>query len=239
MRSPLCAGSYTLRAIFSSLEPDRAKSVLSRAGSLGTQSLLSSLFTAVRRETVWKVLRTGQPSHHQATHRRVDEGLPGCAQPLVVFGHPPVVADPREGALHHPPTRQHPETPRRHQPLPIYLLALLGPLLSPALSYVLGERLFGLAHHLHAQPQNLLGPSSAPPPVARVDPQVRKARKAIARRVKQQPDAIFVRNFGAVCFGFESTKPSVSTSKRRFLPFTFLAGSKPRSFPPTPVALAD
>jgi hypothetical protein len=31
------------------------------------------------------------------------------------------------------------------------------------------------------------------------------------------------------------TKPSVSTSKCRFLPFTFLPGSKPRSSPPTPV----
>jgi hypothetical protein len=47
MRSPLCAESYTLRAIFSSLEPDRAKSAPSRAGSLDpTPSLF--LFTGVR-----------------------------------------------------------------------------------------------------------------------------------------------------------------------------------------------
>jgi hypothetical protein len=36
-------------------------------------------FSEVRRETVWKVLRTGQPPHHQPRHRRVDEGLPGGA----------------------------------------------------------------------------------------------------------------------------------------------------------------
>jgi hypothetical protein len=34
MRSDLCAGSYTFRTIFSPLEPDRAESVLSKAGSL-------------------------------------------------------------------------------------------------------------------------------------------------------------------------------------------------------------
>ncbi len=34
MRSPFCAGSYTLWAIFSPLEAERAESVLSRAGSL-------------------------------------------------------------------------------------------------------------------------------------------------------------------------------------------------------------
>jgi hypothetical protein len=36
-----------------------------------------------------------------------------------------------------------------------------------------------------------------------------------------------------------STRPCVSTSRWRFLPSTFLAGSKPRSFPPTPVVFAD
>ena len=36
-----------------------------------------------------------------------------------------------------------------------------------------------------------------------------------------------------------STSPSVSTKRWRFLPWTFLAGSKPRSVPPTPVVLTD
>src|SRR5215210_5864553 len=112
-------------------------------------------------ETVWKLLRTGQPPHHQPRHRRVDKGLSGVAQPLVVLGHPPVVGDPREGALHHPPPRQDPETPRRHQPPPVNLLALLSPLFRPDLGYLLGDRLcWRLAHNLDAHAQDFLGPPS-------------------------------------------------------------------------------
>src|SRR5829696_6836572 len=73
-------------------------------------------------ETVWKFLRTGQPPHHKPRHRRVDECLSGGTQPFVVFGHPPIVAYPRKRALHHPSSRQHPKTPRRHETLPVYLL---------------------------------------------------------------------------------------------------------------------
>src|SRR3712207_5638365 len=101
-------------------------------------------------ETVWKLLRTGQPPHHQPRHRRVDKGLPSGTQSLVVFGHPPIVADPREGSLHYPPTRQDPKTPRCHQLLPIHLLALLSPLPSPYLGHLLGDWLWGLAYHLNA-----------------------------------------------------------------------------------------
>ena len=43
----------------------------------------------------------------------------------------------------------------------------------------------------------------------------------------------------ALCTRASSTKPSVSASRWRFLPSTFLAGSNPRSFPPTPVVLSD
>src|SRR5215203_5380352 len=96
------------------------------------------LFTEPRRETVWKFLSTGQPPHHNPRHRRVNEGLSGGAQPFVVFGHPPVMADPREGALHHPPTRQHLETFRWHQPLPVHRLPLLGPLCGPSLGHLFG-----------------------------------------------------------------------------------------------------
>jgi hypothetical protein len=50
-------------------------------------------------ETVWKLSATSQPPNHQANHGRVDERFRACAQPLVVFAHPPVLAQPREGAL--------------------------------------------------------------------------------------------------------------------------------------------
>jgi hypothetical protein len=56
-------------------------------------------------ETVWNFLRTRQPPNHQPRHRCVNECLSGGAQPLLVFGHPTVVADPREGTLHHPSSR--------------------------------------------------------------------------------------------------------------------------------------
>jgi hypothetical protein len=48
-------------------------------------------------ETVWKVSGTGQPPHHEPYHCGVDERLRACAQPLVVFAHPPVLPQPREG----------------------------------------------------------------------------------------------------------------------------------------------
>src|ERR671921_1929809 len=129
-----------------------------------------STFQTVSRETVWKLLRTGQPPHHKPRHRRVDKGLSGGAQPLVVFGHPPIVGDPREGALHHPPPRQHCETSRGQKLLPVHLLAFFGPLLCPELGYLLREWLSRLAHDLDAQTQYLLGPSPAPPLVAGIDP---------------------------------------------------------------------
>src|SRR5215212_7835696 len=129
------------------------------------------LITESLRETVWKLLRTGQPPHHKPRHRRVDKGLSGGAQPLVVLGHPPVVGDPREGALHHPPPRQDPKTPRWHQPPPVNLLALLSPLFRPDLGYLLGDRLcWRLAHNLDAHAQDFLGPPSTPSSVAGIDP---------------------------------------------------------------------
>src|SRR5829696_5749612 len=66
---------------------------------------------------------------------------------------------------------------------------------------------------------------------------VRKPPKAIARRVKQQPDSIFVWNFGAVYLGFEHQPLGVDEQVALRMPSTFFAGSKPRSVPPTPVVL--
>jgi hypothetical protein len=50
-------------------------------------------------QTVRKVSRTGQPSHHQAVHRYVDERLARLGEPLVGFAHPPVVVYPRKRPL--------------------------------------------------------------------------------------------------------------------------------------------
>jgi site-specific DNA recombinase len=145
----------------------------------------------------------------------------------------------RSDYLHHPPPRQHPDTLRRHQPLPIHRLSLLGPFLGPKPSHLLRDRLLGLAYHLYAQAHRLLGPPFAPPLVAGIDPQMFQAPEPDPRRL-QQPYAVCVGDFSAVYGRALSTKPSVSTSKWRFLPSTLLlAGSKPRSVPPTPVVLTD
>src|SRR5215208_3231425 len=151
-----------------------------------TLPLLSHQMDKVeRRETVWKLLGTGQAPHHQTRHRRIDKGLSCGAQPLVVLGHPPVVRDPGERSLYDPSTRQDPEASRRHQLLPIHLSALLSPLLSPRLGHLLRHWLRRFAHDLHAQTQYLLSPLSASPLVASVYPQVRKAQELGLRRLQQ------------------------------------------------------
>src|SRR5215213_3774952 len=54
-----------------------------------------------------------------------------------------------------PPTSSaRPENPRRHEPLPVHLLALLSPLFRPDLGYLLGDRLcWRLAYNLDAHAQ--------------------------------------------------------------------------------------
>ena len=68
---------------------------------------------------------------------------------------------------------------------------------------------------------------------------MREAREASPYPLQKEPDAVLVGDPGAVCTRASSTRPSVSTSRWRLLPLTFFAGSKPRSFPPTPVVLTD
>jgi hypothetical protein len=139
-----------------------------------------------------------------------------------------------------PPTFEAaPGSPEGHEPLPVNLLAFLGPLSGPNLGHLLRERLFGLAHNLDAHTQDLLGPPPAPPLVAGIYLQARKAPRALARRLQQQPNAIFVWDFGAVYLGFEHQTFRVEEQMALRMPSTFLAGSKPRSWPPPPVVLSD
>jgi hypothetical protein len=49
------------------------------ADKAATNSPALTLITHLPKETVWKVLRTGQPPHHEPRHRHVDECLPGGA----------------------------------------------------------------------------------------------------------------------------------------------------------------
>jgi hypothetical protein len=84
-----------------------------------------------------------------------------------------VVADPREGALRHPPpARRDPQAPGRRQPPPVHLLALLLPLHRPSSGHLFGDRLRRLACRLDAQAHNLLGPPPAPASVTGVHPRM-------------------------------------------------------------------
>src|SRR5918998_6303350 len=107
------------------------------------------------------MLSTSQPPYHEPPHRDIDERFSSGAQPLVVLAHAPVLREPREGALHHPAPRQYHEPSRRHQLLPIDLLALLGPLLCPGASYLFRDGLGRTADDLYTQTQDLLNPPLA------------------------------------------------------------------------------
>src|SRR5918994_2699471 len=102
------------------------------------------------------MLSTSKPPYHETGNRHIDERFSGGAQPLVVLAHPPVLVQPREGALHHPAPRQYHEASRRHQLLPIDLLSLLGPLLlRPGASYLFRDGLGRETHHLDTQTEDL------------------------------------------------------------------------------------
>ncbi len=78
---------------------------------------------------------------------------------------------------------------------------------------------------LDAQTQSPLRPLLAPTPVAGgVHPRVGEPGEAIPRTLKQQPDAVLVGDLGAVNLRLEN-QPSVSTSRYRFRPRTFLPPS--------------
>ena len=69
--------------------------------SLSQRSLVSYSLESVR-----KASRASRSSRHQAAHRQIDEGLTALRQPLVVLAHTPVLPQPRESPLDHPPPRQ-------------------------------------------------------------------------------------------------------------------------------------
>src|SRR5215211_1931044 len=101
---------------------------------------LLALFARRPRDSVRKLLSTGQPPHHKASHCYIDERFARRAQPLVVLTHASVVTQPSERALHHPTTRESDEPSRRQQLLPIYSHTLFSPLLGPRHQHLFGGR---------------------------------------------------------------------------------------------------
>jgi len=68
---------------------------------------------------------------------------------------------------------------------------------------------------------------------------MREARKTSAHRLQKQPDTVGIWHFSAVNPRFEHQTLGVNEQVALRMPSTFLAGSKPRSSPLTPVVLAD
>src|SRR5829696_1881847 len=52
-----------------------------------------------------KSSNSDEPPRHEANHRSVHQRFSARTKSLVVFAHPPVVLDPSDRPLHHPPTR--------------------------------------------------------------------------------------------------------------------------------------
>src|SRR4051794_35915752 len=81
-----------------------------------------------------------------------------------------------------PSSAAEPETlARRHELLPVDLFAFLGPLLSPYLRHLLGDRLGRTADNLDTQAQYLLGPPLSSALVTRVQSHRRLRLRTSAR----------------------------------------------------------
>src|SRR5215203_5618119 len=72
-----------------------------------------------------KSSNSGESPRHEADHGSVHHRFAARTKPLVVLAHPPLLVDPRQRTLHHPPTRQHQEAFGGHELAPIYRHALL------------------------------------------------------------------------------------------------------------------
>src|SRR5215216_1857100 len=160
-------------------------------------------------------------------HCRVDKSLRARAQPLVVLAHPPVLSQPGERALYYPPPRQGHLPSRRHEPLPIEFPALLGPFPGPDLRHLLLHGLWGLAHDLHAQAHNLLGPPRMPPAFVAEPASSHRCcrRESPVRADSSRSLSPSWSGTFALCTLALSTKASVSTSRCRFRPLIFLLPS--------------
>jgi hypothetical protein len=107
---------------------------------------------------------------HEAGHRRIDQGLTGLAEALVVLAEAAAVPQPRKGPLHRPPARQDATETCRAQGRPVDLL----PGDHPHAAW-----LPGMLDDLNGPTQLLLDPGLAGAGVALVDPGVTQARELL------------------------------------------------------------
>src|ERR671910_2197593 len=93
-----------------------------------------------------KSSNTSEPPRHEANHGSVHQRLAARTEPLVILAHPPVLLDPSDRPLHHPPAREYQEAFGRQQLLPIHSHALFGPFPRPPHQHFFGS---GLLRTLH------------------------------------------------------------------------------------------
>jgi hypothetical protein len=94
-----------------------------------------------------------------------------CAQPFVIFAHPSVLRELREGAFEHPPVGQHSEASRWHELPPVHHLTLFSAYFGSRLRRFLRSRLRGSPDDLHCETRGLLCPPPSPAFVSGVQPE--------------------------------------------------------------------
>jgi hypothetical protein len=114
----------------------------------------------------------------------------------------PVVLDPGQRPLHHPPSRQHQVAFGRQQVPPIHRHALFGPFPRPPHQHLFRGGLSRTLYEIHAPVQGLPDPVRALGlcALARVQPQVGEAGKPLVGTPKQRLDLLVVQHLGAVNF---------------------------------------
>jgi hypothetical protein len=124
-----------------------------------------------------KCSNAGESPRHEADHGSVHERLSACTKLLVVFAHPPLLVDPSDRPLHHPPPRQHQVALGGNSFCQSTATPTLAHSLAHAMSTLFWGGLFWALEEIDAPPEGLFYPVSALvlSALARLQPQVREA----------------------------------------------------------------
>lgn len=179
----------------------------------------------------------GQPLQHEPAPRRVDHGLTGLAQPLVVLAEPPALPQPAEGACGDPSPREDAADlllgGREAAPLDMSSGRVI-PLGDPA---PCAARIRGMLDALDRPAQRLFDPVLAAAGLALIRPAVSPPGTLRGWAAPSSTQGTAARSWmWAAGPRPRSTRPRTSPTRWRFRPLSFLAPSSPR-IPPTRVVL--